>query len=111
MRSTSIPNRAMHTVVPANRTARPEVSSAGRGAGRGHPGLEAVAVPGDDEEHDRRGYHPDGRADADRRPQRILTALREPGSGAPERLVDAECQGAEEGLAAKVDVKLRLCLR
>jgi hypothetical protein len=35
IRSTSIPNRAMHTVVPANRTARPEVFSARTAASRG----------------------------------------------------------------------------
>ena len=35
MRSTSIPSRAMHTVVPANRTARPEVFSARTAASAG----------------------------------------------------------------------------
>jgi hypothetical protein len=41
----------MHTVVPANRTALPEVFSARTAAfPRGHPGLEVAAVPGDDEQ-------------------------------------------------------------
>ena len=41
----------MQTVVPANRTARPEVFSARTAASwRGHPGFDVVAVPGDDEQ-------------------------------------------------------------
>ena len=47
---TRMPSSAMHTVLPANRTARPEVSMALTAASSGvSPGLQAAAVPGHDE--------------------------------------------------------------